>query len=138
VGDSAADELEIGDVVSALFPSHDPVGREQEGHRPAVVVGIPELLGVPRFGVLLCAPMTSDRGQPWAQQALGLYPRYKAGTAGLRSASICLLDQVRALSVERVSRYRGTLSNEEYEPIRVGLARMMGFSEEDEDGDEPE
>ncbi len=33
--------LEIGDIVSALFPFHDPAGHEQEGHRPAVVVGCP-------------------------------------------------------------------------------------------------
>ncbi len=95
-----------------------------------MVVGLPERAGTPRFGVLLVVPMTSDKGQGWAKQAPTLYPRYPAGTAGLRSDSICLLDQVRALSVERIDRYRGSLSDKEYQPIREGLERIMEFSEE--------
>jgi mRNA interferase MazF len=129
-GGSFAGSLGIGDVVFALFPGHDPAGHEQEGYRPAVVVGLPERLGAPRFGVLLCVPMATDKGQAWAERAPGLYPRYPAGTGGLRSPSICLLDQTRSLGVERVSRYRGTLSDEDYEPIRGGLGRMLGFVEE--------
>lgn len=89
--------LRIGDVVSALFPLHRPGGREQEGYRPAVVVGLPELAGMPR-----------------------------EGTANLRSPSVCLLDQVRALDVGRVRSYRGTLNAEEYSPIRKGLAKVTG------------
>lgn len=46
----SGEHLEIGDVVSALFPLQ-PGGREQEGYRPAMVVGLPELAGTPRFGV---------------------------------------------------------------------------------------
>ena len=122
--------LEIGDVVSALFPVHRPGGHEQEGHRPAVVVGLPERLGTPRFGSSMLAPMTSDRGQDWAKRSSGLYPRYAAGTAGLRSPSICLLDQTRALGSERISRYRGTLDEDQYRPIRNGLREIFG------DGDE--
>lgn len=126
------DSLGIGDVVFARFPGHDPAGREQEGYRPAVVVGVPDLVGTPRFGVLILAPMTTDRDQDWVRKSPALYPRLAKGTANLRSDSICLLDQVRALSVERVSRYRGTLSEEEYQTIREGLGSMMGFLEEDE------
>ena len=120
------ERLEIGDVVSALFPLHQPGGREQEGYRPAVVVGLPELAGTPRFGVLIVAPMTTDRGQEWAKRSPELYPRYPAGTANLRSASVCLLDQVRSLDVARVRGYRGTLSGEEYAPIRNGLEKVIG------------
>jgi mRNA interferase MazF len=83
-------------------------------------------LGCSRFGVLIVAPMTTDRRQEWAGQSPELYSRYPAGTANLRSPSVCLLDQVRALDTERVRRYRGTLSSEEYSPIRDGLARMLG------------
>ncbi len=118
--------LQIGDVVSALFPLHRPGGREQEGYRPAVVVGLPELAGMPRFGVLIVAPMTTDRGQEWAKRSPELYPRYPEGTANLRSPSVCLPDQVRALDVGRVRSYRGTLSKEEYSPIRKGLAKITG------------
>lgn len=122
----SGERLEIGDVVSALFPLHRPGGREQEGYRPAVVVGLPELAGTPRFGVLIVAPMTTDRGQEWVEQSPELYPRYPSGTANLRSASVCLLDQVRSLDVDRVRRYRGTLSSEEYSPIHNGLAKVFG------------
>lgn len=118
--------LEIGDVVSALFPIHRPDGHEQEGYRPAVIVGLPERLGTPRFGGPLLAPMTSDRGQDWAERSPALYPRYAAGTAGLRSPSICLLDQTRALGSERVRRYRGRLGEDQYRAIYDGLRKMLG------------
>lgn len=118
--------LETGDVVSTLFPVHRPGGHEQEGYRPAVVVGLPERPGAPRFGGLLLVPMTSDRGQDRAEHSPALYPRYAAGMAGLRSPSICLLDQTRALGSERVSRYRGTLGEDQYRPIHDGLRRILG------------
>ncbi len=117
--------LEIGDVVSALFPVHRPGGHEQEGYRPAVVVGLPERVGTPRYGVLILSPMTTDRRQGWAEQSPALYPRYAAGTAGLRSPSLCLLDQTRTLDVGRVSRYRGRLSEDQYRPVRDGLRRIL-------------
>lgn len=113
-------------MVSALFPVHRPGGHEQEGYRPAVVVGLPERLGTPRFGGPMLAPMTSDRGQDWAKRSPALYPRYAAGTAGLRSPSICLLDQTRALGSERVSHYRGTLGEDQYRPIHDGLRKIFG------------
>ncbi|HET7480772.1 MAG TPA: type II toxin-antitoxin system PemK/MazF family toxin [Rubrobacteraceae bacterium] len=121
----SGERLEIGDVVSALFPLHRPGGREQEGYRPAVVVGLPEFAGTPRFGALIFTPMTTDRGQAWARRSPELYPRYPEGTANLKSPSVCLLDQVRALDVGRVRDYRGTLSTEEYRPIGKGLAKMI-------------
>ncbi len=71
------------------------------------------------------SPMTTDRRQGWAEQSPALYPRYAAGTAGLRSPSLCLLDQTRTLDVGRVSRYRGRLSEEQYRPIRDGLRRIL-------------
>lgn len=113
-------------MVTALFPAHRPGGHEQEGYRPTVVVGLPERLGVPRFGALLLAPMTTDRGQEWARRAPALYPRYAAGTANLRSPSICLLDQTRALDAGRVSRLRGALDEHQYRTIHDGLQKMIG------------
>lgn len=118
--------LETGAIVTALFPLHHPGGHEQEGYRPAVVVGSPKLVGAPRFEVLIVVPMTTDKGQEWAEQSPYLYPRYPAGTANLRSPSICLLDQVRALDIGRIHRYRGKLSKEQYRPIQRTLKRMLG------------
>ena len=120
-----SDALSVGDVVTALFPVHDPVGHEQEGYRPAVVVGVPAFVGSPRFPVLLLAPLTTDRDQGWARSSPALYPRLAEGTTGLRSPSLCLLDQAQALSIERLRTYRGALSGEEYEPIREGLKRIF-------------
>lgn len=119
--------LAAGDVISALFPVHVLGGREQQGYRPAVVVGIPERLGIPRFEVLIVVPMTTDRGQQWSERSPTLYPRLERGTANLRSPSICLLDQVRAIGAERVRGYRGTLDTDQFRPIYHGLRRMMSY-----------
>ena len=43
------DSLSIGSIVAALFPGHRPGAHEQEGYGPAVVVGLPDLAGRPRF-----------------------------------------------------------------------------------------
>ena len=123
--------LAAGDVISALFPAHVPGGREQQGYTPAVMVGIPERLGVPRFEVLVVVPMTTDRGQEWSERNPALYPRLENGTANLRSPSICLLDQVRTIGAERVRGYRGTLDAVQYRPIHDGLRRMMSYDRED-------
>lgn len=127
-GDSGV--VSVGDVVSADFPEHNPQGHEQEGARPAIVVGVPEKLGASRFPTLMLAPITSDRGgaRRWATKSPELYPRLPKGTAGLRSDSICLLDQVRALDAERIRSYLGSLSSEEYGPILEGLRNMMDLA----------
>ncbi len=96
-----------------------------------MVVGIPERLGVPRFEVLVVVPMTTDRGQQWSERSPALYPRLEKGTANLRSSSVCLLDQIRAIGAERVRGYRGTLDAEQYRPIHEGLRGMMSYDGED-------
>src|SRR5215210_6288513 len=126
--------LATGDVISALFPEHVPGRHEQQGYRPAVVVGIPERLGRLRFEVLIVVPMTADRGQRWSERSLALYPRLEKNTANLRSPSICLLDQIRSIGAERVRGYRGTLDAEQYRPIHDGLREMMSH----DGGDAPE
>jgi mRNA interferase MazF len=119
--------LSLGAVFVANFPEHDPNGREQEGPRPAVVVGLPTNAGRPRFPVLLLAPVTTFRGQDWATAASGLYPVLPAGAGGLTAASIVLIDQTRALDATRVSRFLGMLRPEEYEPVRAGLQLICEF-----------
>jgi mRNA interferase MazF len=120
--------LQFGDIVTAIFPEQMPLGREQQGYRPAIVVAVPELLGIPRFPLIVVIPLTTDRGQKWAIASSNLYPRFAAGVAGLRSPSVALLDQVRALDVSRVTAYRGSLSLEEYQPILSGLQRMFNWT----------
>ena len=120
-----AKPLEPGDVVLAWFPEHAPAGHERHGARPAVVVGLPEALGEPRFPVILLTPLTTAREQEWATRSPALYPRLPANAGGLPSPSIALLDQTRALGLERVNAFLGTLRPEMYRPIREGLLRML-------------
>lgn len=119
--------LYLGDIVTAQLPEQNPRGREQEGYRPAIIVGLPATLGVPRFEVVIVVPMTTDRGQRWANVSPDLYPRLPAGIAGLRKSSIALLDQVQILDVMRISEYWGRLTPEQYEPILNGIHRMIGY-----------
>ena len=117
--------LQIGDVVTAKFPSQNPSGREQEGYRPAIVVGIPSRLGKLRFPLVFVVPMTTDRGQEWADINSNLYVRFSAGIAGLKSPSIALLDQVRAIDIYRIVAYRGSLTPQQYEAIAESLQKIM-------------
>lgn len=118
----SATELELGDVVTARFPVHNPHGHEQEGYRPAIVVGLPELVGPPRFGMVLVAPLTTDRGGAWSKSAL--YPRLAAGVGGLPNDSLVLLEQTRALDTGRMARYLGQLTEAQYRPVKRSLARI--------------
>lgn len=119
--------LQIGDIVTARFPQQNPQAHEQEGHRPAIVVGLPDRLGSPRFSLVILVPITSDRGQVWANDSPDLHPKFPAVTAGLRQPSIALLDQIRVLDVTRITEYWDRLTPEEYEPILTGLKRMIAL-----------
>lgn len=50
--------IQIGDVLRVQFPAQRPPGHEQIGTRPAVVVGIPDRVGAPRFPSLMVVPFT--------------------------------------------------------------------------------
>ena len=117
--------LEFGDVVTANFPKHTPKGHEQEGYRPAIVVGFPQQLGIPRFSSVILIPITTDRGQEWATNSPDLYPRFPTGTAGLRQPSIALLEQIRFLDLIGIMEYWGRLTPEEYQPIFQGIQKMI-------------
>jgi len=119
-----AKTLAIGDVVLINLPSHQPRGREQEGKRPAVVVGIPQ--GAVRYPVILIAPLTTQTGD-WVQANPALYPKLEAGMGGLSQESVLLLDQVRAIDVQRAIAYFGSLTPEEYQPILDGLQQIFSI-----------
>lgn len=120
--------LKIGDVVTVSFPSQNPQGREQQGYRPALVVGLPSFLGNLRFQVIVVVPMTTYKNQSWADNSPSLYPVFPAGTAGLRSSSIALLDQIRSIDIKRIVDYRGSLTAEQYQIIQNGLEKMFIFN----------
>ncbi len=121
-----AKPLSPGDIVIIQMPQHLPRGTEQEGLRPALIVGIPQILGAPRFPLILVVPLTTDRQQTWSQHSPELYPKLPKGTAGLTADSIVLLDQLRAVSIDRITSYLGTLPPDIYAPIRQAINRMLG------------
>lgn len=103
-----------------------PPGHQQEGRRPALLVGVPLRLGQPRFPVLLVVPVTTYRGQNWAETAPRLYPRLKAGVGNLPQESVVLLDQLQVVDASRVTMLVGQLDEADYAPIRDGLRTMLG------------
>ncbi|MEH2361438.1 type II toxin-antitoxin system PemK/MazF family toxin [Nostoc sp.] len=116
------DLLECGDVVIVTLPTSTPRGLEQQGTRPAVVVGIP--WGEVRYPMLMIAPLTTQSGS-WVFNNPSLYPRLLAGAGGLALSSILLLDQTRGLDINRVLAYLGTLTSEQYVPITNGLTQLF-------------
>lgn len=117
----------LGMIVWAELGRRHPPGHEQQGMRPAIVVGLPSRLGTPRFPLLLVVPVTTYRAQAWVYAAPHLYPQLDAGAGNLPRPSVVLLDQLQVLDPRRVQKYVGTLSDEEYVPIREGLKAMLGM-----------
>lgn len=111
-------DLAPGDVVVVEFPSHAPGGREQEGTRPAVVVGLSP--GPLRFPLAMVVPLTTAVG-PWQAANPATYPRLKAGAGGLSKASTVLGDQLRAIDRLRLRAFVGTLTPAEYAPIQAAI-----------------
>ncbi|SEJ70331.1 mRNA interferase MazF [Deinococcus reticulitermitis] len=116
--------VRIGDVLKIQFPAARPPGHEQVGTRPAVVVGIPDRLGSPRFPGLIVVPLTTSAGD-YVADAPALYPMFPAGTGGLTADSVALTDQVRAVSVSRILSRLGTLTPGEYAPVQEALRGML-------------
>jgi mRNA interferase MazF len=119
--------LHPGDVLTIRFPQKNPQGHEQEGYRPAIVVGLPSQAGTPRFDLVMVVPLTTDRGQPWAKISPDLYPHFPSETAGLRSDSIALLDQAVSIDTVRVHKRRGQLTAGQYSPIEAGLRAIFSL-----------
>ena len=117
----------FGDILLIALPTHAPRGHEQEGSRPAVVVGLPERAGEPRYPTVLVVPLTTQEGA-WSRKAPMLYPHIRAGAGGLPRPSVVLLDQLRSVDARRVSHYLGSLTEDEFQPINAGLTQVFGFT----------
>lgn len=116
--------IQIGDVILVAFPRHLPFGREQHGLRPAIVVGLPQRLGKPRYPMLIIVPLTTKGGQ-WAKKEWGLYPTLEAGMGGLTKPSVMLLDHLRAIDQNRIKRYIGKVNLEGYADIQERVLLMF-------------
>jgi len=103
---------EAGDIVWAQF---DPqVGREQAGHRPAVVL-TPASYNR-RSGLLICVPVTTKvKGYP-----------FEVPIKGSRD-SVALIDHVRSIDwTGRGVTRKGRASTAELEEIRATLRALVG------------
>jgi mRNA-degrading endonuclease toxin of MazEF toxin-antitoxin module len=74
-------------------------------------------------------PPTASIGA-WTLAHPALYPIVKAGAAQLTRDSAALTDHVRGMDAQRLEGYIGTLSHEEYTPIKEALGRVLGFGGE--------
>lgn len=117
-----ADRLTPRDIVTLTFPVHQPPGHEQEGSRPAVIVGV--ATGPTRFPVVVVVPLTTQ-AREWTDHNPTLYPQLDAGSGGLIRPSVALLDQVRAVDAGRLATCLGTLSRAAYAPIHRGLSMLF-------------
>ena len=57
--------LQLGDVITVDLPGHIPGGHEQTGIRPAIVVGLPTLLG--KLCVLISLPNRNQNKLGYAE-----------------------------------------------------------------------
>jgi mRNA interferase MazF len=124
--------LRIRHVVSVNLPLRYPPGHEQVGFRPAIIVGYPNYLGIPRFSLVAIVPMsgfdqTKEFREWWVTRSPSLYPVFDAGVGGLETKSIALLDQLTTVDVNRISKRYGRLTDIEYEPIIKGIQTMIAI-----------
>ncbi len=115
-------KLGKGDIVLVTLPEHNPSMHEQQGTRPALIVGIPP--GETRYLLAIVAPMTTQIGE-WSKVNPTVYPVLLAGTGNLKRDSVVLLDQIRAVDMRRIAKYFGSLTESEYEPIATGLGEIF-------------
>ena len=105
-------------VVVGLDP---PIGHEQRGVRPCVVVSDPDVIGDQRFRLVCVVPVTGTPGDGL------LYPPLAPGQSGLAKKSFALIDQLRSIDKRRIRRVFGELSREEMTAIDEGLTAFLGL-----------
>ena len=99
-----------------LIDFGDPIGREQAGHRPAVVVSADQL-NESRAGVMIVVPCTSThRGLP-------SHVEIEPGASGLDEVSYAKCEDVKSVSEERLIARLGSVNPE----VQFGLGRTLRF-----------
>lgn len=103
------------DAGEIIWVDFDPqAGREQAGHRPAVVLTAAAYNL--RSGLLICVPLTTRvKGYP-----------FEVPVAGARNG-VALIDHVRSIDWRaRGARAKGRVSEDELEEIRAKLQALVG------------
>lgn len=99
-----------------------PVGHEQNGRRPAVVVSGDQFVNGQRFPVIAIVPLTSTMLQSV------LYPLIRKGSHNyLKNDSYALTDQVRTIDKQRVCRLYGEVLAHELSRIDTGLRAFLSL-----------
>jgi mRNA interferase MazF len=93
-----------------------PVGREQAGLRPAVVVSS-DRHNDGRSGVLMVVPLTTTR------RGLPSHIEIEAGSSGLESTSYAKCEDLKSISVERLIHRQGAVDSEGI----FGIGRVLRF-----------
>jgi len=106
-----------GDVWLVDFGS--PIGREQAGRRPAVIVS-DDLMNTGPSGLVIVVPMTSRRRDLPSHVEID-----PAG--GLDTASYAKCEDVKSISAERLTHVIGVVSDFELDQITMILARLLSI-----------
>jgi len=105
----------IPDAGHIVWLQFDPqLGREQAGHRPALVLSPATYNG--KTGLMLCCPMTHQvKGYPFEVLIAGDTP------------SIVLADQVKSLDwVQRKASFKGMVTTKELSEVRRKAITLVG------------
>ena len=113
----AASRPRRGDVWLVAFGS--PIGREQAGRRPAVIVS-DDLMNTGPSGLVIVVPMTSRR------RDLPSHVEIDA-TVGLDAPSYAKCEDVKSISTERLTHVIGEVSDIEIDQISTILARLLSL-----------
>jgi mRNA interferase MazF len=114
--------LNVGDIIAVTLPERNPSGHEQVGLRPAVIIGLPENVDIPRYPVIIVIPLTTKSGN-WSEKN-NLYPEIAKGEGNLRKISIVLTDQVLSIDTNRINGFIGTLKQEKIDLIK-GIIKKL-------------
>ena len=99
-----------------LIDFGDPVGREQAGRRPAIVVSA-DALNESRAGVVIVIPVTTSR------RGLPSHIEIEPGMSGLDEMSYAKCEDVKSISEERLIARLGSISEE----ALFSVARILGL-----------
>ncbi len=99
-----------------LIDFGEPVGREQSGRRPAVVVSA-DGLNESRAGVVLVVPITT------ANRGLPTHVEIDAGDSGLQEISYAKCEEVKSVSEQRLIARLGEVDVE----VAFRLGRVLRF-----------
>ena len=111
--------MTIGEIHWVVLP--DTGGREQAGQRPAIVMQNDGYAG--SIPTVLVIPLSSAIA---ALRFPGTAPIKANKTSGLRTDSVALVFQLRAIDRGRIKEKIGVVSDSEIADIRSELAKLLG------------